>query len=212
MSCAVLLAGCDGPTAAGSTTPTSATPSITASQAGPPIQAAWWEWAAAEPTATNPVVDGTGVHCARNQPAGMWFLAGTFGDRARRRCTVSFGVPLVVPAVNLTSSDERDCRDFMADATGTIEFDGAPVPLERIEHEPITFTAGVGNPMTGDSGVTERVGCGLWSRIPAPTSGEHTVRIHGTSGTFEVTAEYILTVPAPSQLAVPGTSHSSYAP
>ncbi|KHD72007.1 hypothetical protein MB27_42590 [Actinoplanes utahensis] len=132
----------------------------------------------------------------------MWFLAGTFGDRVRRRCTVSPGAPLVVPAVNLTSSDERDCRDFMAEATGTIEFDGAPVPAERIEHETITFTAGAGNAVTGDAGVTKRVGCGLWATIPAPAAGEHTVRIHGTSGTFEVTAEYLLTVPAASQVAV----------
>jgi hypothetical protein len=202
MSCAVLLTGCDGQTATGTGTPTSAVPSTTASPARPPIQATWWQWASTEPTATNPVVDSTGVHCARNQPAGMWFLAGTFGDRARRRCTVSPGVPLVVPAVNLAGSDERDCRDFMADASGTIEFDGAQVQLERIEHEPITFTAGAGNPVTGDAGVTERAGCGLWARIPAPASGEHTVRIHGTSGTFEVTAEYILTVPAPSQIPV----------
>lgn len=201
MSCAVLLAGCDGQTAAGPATPTPATPSTAASPARTPIQAAWWTWAATEPAGTNPVVDSTGVHCARNQPAGMWFLAGTFGDRVRRRCTILPGVPLVMPVVNSTG-DERDCRDFMADATGTVEFDGTPVPLERIENELITFTAGAGNPVTDDAGVTERVGCGLWARIPAPAAGEHTVHIHGTSGTFEVTAEYILMVPAASAPAV----------
>lgn len=198
MSCVVLLTGCDGQIADDIATPT---PSTTASPAPPSIQAAWWQWAAAEPTATNPVADGTGEHCARNQPADTWFLAGTFGSRVQRRCTVPPGVPLIMPAVNLVGSTERDCSEFMADATGTIEFDGAPVAVERIEHEPITFPAGAGNPVTGDAGVTEGVGCGLWARIPAPAGGEHTVRIHGTAGTFEVTAEYVLTVPASSPAA-----------
>lgn len=186
-TCAVVLAGCNGPTEAG-------TEPVTESSAQRSIQARWWTWAAAEPTATNPVADRTGEHCARNQPGDVWFLAGTFGGQVQRRCTVPLGVRLIAPAINLVGGDEADCRGYMAGATGTIQLDGAEVALERIEHEPITFMATPGNPVTDAHGKTRGDACGLWARIDPPSAGEHNVRIHGKSGTFEVYAEYILTV------------------
>ncbi|MER7009223.1 hypothetical protein ABT297_40115 [Dactylosporangium sp. NPDC000555] len=193
-SCGVVLAGCNGPTGAGTAPPT-------ASPAQRSIQARWWEWAATEPVDTNPVADRTGTHCARNQPGDVWFLAGTFGGQVQRRCTVPLGVRLVAPAINLVSGDEDDCRSYMAGVTGTIQFDGAEVPLERIEHEAITFIAGPGNPVTDTSGKTRGDACGLWARIDPPGAGEHKVRIHGKSGTFEVDAQYTLVVTATSQSA-----------
>lgn len=197
---AAILAGCTGPTGGGTTTG-EGTATTAASPAQRPIQARWWEWAAAEPLATNPVADRTGEHCARNQPGDVWFLAGTFGGQAQRRCTVPLGVRLVAPAINLVSGDESDCGSSMAGATGTIRFDGAEVPLERIEHEAITFTAGPGNPVTATSGKTRGTACGLWARIDPPAAGEHKVSIRGTSGTFEVAAEYTLVVTTTSQPA-----------
>ncbi|WP_238015441.1 hypothetical protein KZZ52_44710 [Dactylosporangium sp. AC04546] len=50
--------------------------------------------------------------------------------------------------------------------------------------------------MTQTSGKTRGIGCGLWARIDPPTAGEHTVRIHGESGSFVVDAEYTLVVAA----------------
>lgn len=131
----------------------------------------------------------------------MWFLAGTFGGHLQRSCTVAAGLPLVAPVINLFGDHRIDCLDFMADATGTVEFDGKDVPLQRIDHEPVRFTAGPGNPVTGGSGETLATGCGIWARIDPPSAGEHTVRIHGTSGTTTVDAEYTLLVAAASQAA-----------
>ncbi|MEV0564881.1 hypothetical protein [Dactylosporangium sp. NPDC050588] len=193
-SCGVVLAGCNGPTGAGTAEPK-------ASPAERSIQARWWEWAATEPVDTNPVADRAGTHCARNQPGDVWFLAGTFGGQVQRRCAVPLGVRLVAPAINLVSGDEDDCRSFMAGVTGSIQFDGAEVPLERIEREAITFMAGPGNPVTDTSGKTRGDACGLWARIDPPAAGEHKVRVHGKSGTFEVNAHYTLVVTATSQSA-----------
>lgn len=195
-SCAVLLAGCTGSTGADTApTPASAAPAQRS------VQARWWEWATAEPAATNPVSDRTGEDCARNQPGDVWFLAGTFGGQVQRRCTVPLGVRLVAPAINLVTGDEADCASSMAGATGEVRLDGADLPLERIEHEPVTFVARPDNPVTDTSGRTRGYACGLWAHIDPPTAGEHKVRIHGTSGTFVVDAEYTLTVTATSQSA-----------
>lgn len=81
------------------------------------------------------------------------------------------------------------------------KLDGAEVPLERIEHETVTFVAGPGNSVTGTSGKTRGHACGLWARIDALGPGEHKVSIHGQSGTFEVGAEYTLVIAATSQSA-----------
>jgi len=192
--CAVLLAGCAAPTRAG-TAPTAASP------APPSMQARWWEWAAAEPVETNPVADRTGEHCARNQPSDVWFLAGTFGGQAQRRCTVPLGMRIVAPAINRVSGNADDCRTYMADAAGAIQLDGVQVSLERIEHESITFVAGPGNPVTDTSGKTRGEACGLWARIDPPSAGEHKVRIHGKSGTFELDVTYTLVVAAATKSA-----------
>ncbi|NJP31887.1 hypothetical protein [Micromonospora thermarum] len=85
----------------------------------PPLtQQRWWTWAAAEPTATNPVADRLGDHCARNQRADVWFAAGTFGGRVTRRCTLPAGRPIVAPLVNQVTTDEADYDDFLEAADG----------------------------------------------------------------------------------------------
>lgn len=193
-TCAAVLAGCNGPAGA------DGAPSVAASTQRS-IQARWWEWAAAEPLGTNPVSDGTGEDCDRNQPDDVWFLAGTFGGSAQRRCTVPLGVALVAPAIDFVGGDQAACTAFMADATGTIEVDGTALSLDRIDGEPITFITRQGNPVTETSGRTRGIGCGLWARINPPSAGEHTVRIHGESGSFVVDAEYTLVVSATRQSA-----------
>src|SRR5262245_25784902 len=61
------------------------------------MQGRWWSWAATEPEDTNPVADATGKFCDRNQPDDIWFLAGTFGGKAQRRCSVPADRLIVVP-------------------------------------------------------------------------------------------------------------------
>jgi hypothetical protein len=155
-SCIALLAlsGCGSParddvpaSSATSNRPTAGAADVAGtSQSGqqpdeiPPLtQQRWWAWAAAEPTATNPVADQRGDHCARNQPADVWFAAGSFGDRLTRRCTVPAGRPIIAPLVNHVTTDEADCDDFLEVAGGWAVMDLKRVVPKKITSEPVEF-------------------------------------------------------------------------
>jgi hypothetical protein len=63
--------------------------------------ALWWQWCSAEPDDSNPVADMTGEICGKNQNhSDVWFLAGTFGGRAERRCTIPAGKAIFFPIIN----------------------------------------------------------------------------------------------------------------
>ncbi len=179
--------------ACGTGSPAADPSTAAASPAAATMQGRWWTWAASEPTATNPVADATGEFCTRNQPADVWFLAGTFGTRAQRRCTVPQGRPIVVPVLNLFG-DRSDCAAFMAAARGTAELDGTGLALEKFTDERIEVTAVAGNALGQDAGTFPAIGCGIWARIPPPAAGTHQLRVRGTSGDFEVSIDYDLTV------------------
>ncbi|WP_203670931.1 hypothetical protein [Catellatospora methionotrophica] len=182
----LLLAAC------GTGSPAADRSAATSSDMGA-MQGRWWTWAAAEPEASNPVADPTGEFCALNQPADVWFLAGTFGTRAQRACTVPQGRTIVVPVLNLFGAKD-DCDGFMATAEGTAELDGTALTLERFTGVPIEVTAVAGNALGQEAGTFEALGCGIWARISAPAAGAHQLRIRGTSGNFAVSVDYDLTV------------------
>src|SRR3989337_1938917 len=65
------------------------------------LAADWWQWALAEPAATNPLVgDYTdGPQCdgrpVSDVPGKKWFLAGSFdGSAVERTCTMALGTQL----------------------------------------------------------------------------------------------------------------------
>ena len=60
----------------------------------------WWNWAVQFPFATNPINEDGSVDCTRGQKGKIWFLAGTFGETARRECTIPKGKTLFFPVVN----------------------------------------------------------------------------------------------------------------
>jgi hypothetical protein len=156
----------------------------------------WWAWAAAEAEGRDPVSDPTGEDCARNQPATVWYLAGTFGGTAERRCTVPAGRPLIAPAVNLFSEVGSDCADFMGSTSGEVRVDDAPVTLDRIASERIAFTGVPGNAIGTETDPIRAVACGLWARIPALSAGSHRVTIQGRADGIAVDVTYLLDVSA----------------
>ncbi|WP_431992329.1 signal protein [Streptomyces albogriseolus] len=159
------------------------------------LQGRWWTWASTEPAPTNPVADQDGSACERNQPEDVWFLAGTFGTRAERACTVPGGVPLAFPLVNMIGTP-ADCAAFMSTAEGSAVLDGEEVDADARQAETIEVRSGVGNPLTGTDGSFTAHGCGLWVQLPALEAGEHTLKIRGRSGGFSVGVDYTLTVDA----------------
>jgi hypothetical protein len=189
--CAIVLAGCGG-----SAEPPAPKPSPPAS---PPaslevLQGRWWNWAGSFPAATNPVADKTGAECARDQPADVWFLAGTLGGAFTRTCAIPPGRPVVAPLVNLFSEGPDDCREFMREARGEAVLDGRPVTPERFESVPFSFVPKAGNLFEWEPGTYRVVGCGLWVRFGPLRPGRHVLKITGSSGDFRTSVEYSLVV------------------
>jgi hypothetical protein len=200
-----LLAGCAaesterGATSAPATAEGTASPRAGVSSPTPAldpadVQGAWWSWAASAPSGRNPVEDTTGEHCASGQPRDRWFLAGTFGGTATRRCVVPPGRVLVAPLVNLFTPTKDDCKDFMASATGTLTIDGVARPSLRWSATRITFTAVADNPLTDGKGAFIAYGCGLWSASPPLAPGTHKVSLRGASADFRISVDYELTI------------------
>ncbi|MCF2530660.1 signal protein [Yinghuangia soli] len=162
----------------------------------PDLQARWWGWAAAQPTATHPVLDDTGAHCAVGQGGDVWFVAGTLGGEAKRACTVPAGRTIAGPLLNVTTDTPAACTDFIASADGEVILDGAPVDVKKIEPEAVTFTAVAGNPFTKEAGEVAKQGCGLWFALAPLQPGVHKLNIHGVSDVYKTSVEYTLTVTA----------------
>ncbi|HET6360214.1 signal protein [Streptomyces sp.] len=187
---AILLAASVGCRPASSTT--AGTRSVSAE-----LQGKWWTWAASEPEETNPVADRDGSECDRNQPRDVWFLAGTFGGKAKRTCTVPTGRPIAFPVVNLFGLSE-DCAAFMATAKGRAVLDGETILPEVYDGEAITVQSAAGNAVTGREERYTATGCGLWVQLPPLEPGKHALKIRGHSGDLSVDVDYALTVEAPS--------------
>jgi len=69
--------------------------------------AMWWQWALAEPKATNPIIDPNGADCAEGQSGKVWFLAGS-PTPVTRNCTVPAGKALFFPVINSAYFAFRD--------------------------------------------------------------------------------------------------------
>ncbi|MFC9427245.1 signal protein [Streptomyces sp. NPDC056987] len=161
------------------------------------LQGRWWTWASTEPERTNPVADQNGSACERNQPEDVWFLAGTFGTRAKRTCGIPAGMPIAFPLLNRVG-EPADCAGFMRTAEGSAVLDGRKLASDIYEGEPIEVRSVAGNPVTGTDGRFTTIGCGLWVQLPPLEPGRHTLTIRGRSGDFSTGVDYTLTVDAAS--------------
>jgi hypothetical protein len=155
----------------------------------------WWNWSILEPRSTNPVADTTGAACARHQPSDVWFLAGTFGGAARRRCRLPRNRPLFFPVVNLFGA-AKDCAAFMDKATGVAVLDGHTLALARVNGAEFVLSAPHDNVVEGlDAGRYRTISCGLFASVGALSRGVHRLQIDGTDGhTFHTRVSYQLTV------------------
>lgn len=70
------------------------------------LTARWWQWAERMPLA--PYLDPDGRLCGFEQEGPVWFLAGTDGTfNARRTCIVPSGRHILVPVINMRTSNTR---------------------------------------------------------------------------------------------------------
>ncbi len=148
------------------------------------LQGRWWSWSYESHHAA--VSDKTGADCDVDQPADVWFLAGTFGGRAERSCTLPADRPLAFPIVNITTTVESDCQDFLASASGEAKLDGRPVTIDTLEATEVTIKT--------DHGPGDYVACGLWAQTEGLDAGRHRLTLSGRAGSFRTSVDYTLIV------------------
>jgi hypothetical protein len=81
------------------------------------------------------VSDRTGARCTQDQPEHVFFLAGTSGQRAKRRCDVPAGRPLFFPVINVlcpVAVGVDGCGDTLRRAKVAAKVDGRPVDTRWI--------------------------------------------------------------------------------
>lgn len=131
---------------------------------GQTLAARWWQWAASAPADQSPVMDSTGAFAGLNQPGDVWFLAGTYGGRAERHCTIPAGQPLFFPVFNT----QRAVGLFGKPMRIIPETAEATLDGTRLEvHE---FTSGRFK-LAGKT----RIAWGLWCVVEPPSPGNHVV-------------------------------------
>jgi hypothetical protein len=180
---------------------------------------AWWSWALGFPVATNPVLADGNVDCGARQTGDVWFLAGTFGTKAERTCTVKKGKALFFPILNAITFAPDFCKDvtscrFDADITqtqgGKFEWactvDGIPCifksPVVRAQSDPLRLNLKTGTIATEadgfglDPGVRKiAISDGYWIMLDPLKPGVHTIHFTAaTVGGLNLDVTYHLTV------------------
>jgi hypothetical protein len=175
--------------------------------------AAWWQWGLAAPKDKNPIADETGKYAEAGQSGPVWFLAGNFGGKATRKCSVPADKAIFFPVVNQFAfepddkADEKALRAFakrIVDTAGNLEVtvDGKPlkdVKQYRVE-SPLFILNGPENAadeaFPGIAGKHKVVSDGYWIMLKPLPPGKHVIRFKGefTLSKFSLDVSYELTV------------------
>jgi hypothetical protein len=157
--------------------------------------AKWWQWALSIPANTNPLIDQTGENCAVNQSAPVWFLTGTQGGPAERRCVVPEGMAIFFPIINAyasyvenplvkTESELRALLKSPFDQVRVAEATVDGVKLEnlvnyRVQSPLFNFTYPENNIGGVPPGPSQAVAEGYWVMLHPLAAGEHTIHFRG---------------------------------
>jgi hypothetical protein len=166
------------------------------------LAARWWQWAMSIPIAKNPVCDETGACAAEGQPDDVWFLAGTFGGKVSRSCSVPYGRPIFFPAFNMFQKVERSFFQFGSrppvapTASGHAELNGVELPLREVTNRTaFRVNAAAGGPFQV-TGSFKATAWGLWCRLEDLLRGDYILTFGGEyePGGFWVEASYQLEI------------------
>jgi hypothetical protein len=157
--------------------------------------AKWWKWALSIPADTNPLIDQTGENCAVNQSAPVWFLTGTQGGPAERRCVVPEGMSIFFPIINAyasyvenplvkTESELRALLKSPFDQVRVAEATVDAVKLEnlvnyRVQSPLFNFTYPENNIGGVPPGPSQAVAEGYWVMLHPLAAGDHTIHFRG---------------------------------
>ncbi|WP_073952358.1 hypothetical protein [Streptomyces kebangsaanensis] len=148
------------------------------------LAARWWQWAFSAPDECSPVLDETGEFADWQQPEDVWFLAGTYGGRVERRCSVTLGRPIFFPVFNTQRPALFSTRPAVMDvAEATAFLNGTVLPLHEYTSPPFR------------TGLVRRVAWGLWSGLAPLAQGQYVLEIKASTGDgFWVDTTYHLDV------------------
>lgn len=158
----------------------------------------WWKWLNSIPEDRNPAADTTGAFCAENQNASgpVWFLAGTWGSKEERSCTIPSGKSLLISPIEVlctladtpgakTEEDMRQCAKEDQDKVNlvSVTVDGVEVPgmsEYRFQSSLFNLTLPENNALGVPAQETQGVSDGYFVMLNPLPSGEHEIRSVGS--------------------------------
>ena len=175
---------------------------------------AWWQWALNFPTADNPLVQDGDVDCSAGQSDKVWYLAGTLGGSAERRCSIKKGKAIFFPLLNGIFWTPEDCADEPSCRTGvgalidaitgwTCTVDGAPcvwsAQIVRAQSDARPLNLPKGSIAVTDFGYAPGVrevsiADGYWVMLDPLPPGPHTIHFTSSAPDFALDVTYHLTV------------------
>ncbi len=164
--------------------------------------AIWWQWCSTEPEESNPVADKTGELCNKNQhDPDVWFLAGTFGGKAERTCTIPFGKAILFPIINdlisyaeynrlKTESELRSYAKSDLDEATVYKATVDGMELQnlqnyRVQSRLFSFIILPDDPAGVPAGPTVGVSDGYWVFLKPLSIGQHTIHFTGEKLKFD---------------------------
>jgi hypothetical protein len=164
--------------------------------------AIWWQWCSTEPEESNPVADKTGEFCNKNQhDPDVWFLAGTFGGKAERTCTIPFRKAILFPIINdlisyaeynhlKTESDLRSYAKSDLDEATVYKATVDGVELQnlqkyRVQSHLFSFIILPDDPAGVPAGTTVGISDGYWVFLKPLSIGQHIIHFTGEKLKFD---------------------------
>jgi hypothetical protein len=160
--------------------------------------AEWWKWLDSIPEDRNPAADTTGAFCAENQNASgpVWYLAGTWGSKEERSCTIPFGKGLLLSPIEIlcspadtpgirTEEDMRKCAKEDQDKVNLVRVtvDGMDIPNMteyRFQSPLFNLTLPENNALGVPAQENQGVSDGYFVMLKPLSRGEHEIRSVGS--------------------------------
>jgi len=163
----------------------------------------WWNWLHSLPTNMNPASDSTGQFCSESQNySHVWFLAGTFGDSAIRRCTIPHGKAILFPIITCIFSfvldphlkTEEQLRKAVRKDIDTVEV--LSLTIDEININELSRFRVISDPFDDiiDGVRTRSVSDGYWIFLKPPKIGDHTIYFSGRNIDFFNEVKYYISI------------------
>ncbi|MGB8034973.1 MAG: hypothetical protein WCF03_14255 [Nitrososphaeraceae archaeon] len=170
----------------------------------------WVKWLLEQPMESNPAIDTTGKNCAQNQNGSVWFLAGTFGGSATRKCNIPPGKAILFPVIEKECSfvEDKDLKFEMELIARTTKFMNSVTHLElfidgiivrnlnkyHVQTPVFDLIFPRNNVYEVEEGITRSTCGGFWIFLEPLPTGDHKIYFRGTDPDFNTEVTYYLIV------------------